>query len=83
MKSAAESRLRGAELVEHLNRALASGRTVWILSHLRAWEVSAKTAAKWEASGRPIFKASADGANALMGQGKDYVCIDWSGWRIV
>ena len=74
--------LRGAELVNHFNAAIAAGHSVLVYTVWKGARVTPKTAARWAEIGRPIFKASGDGRFALMAEGKRYVDIGGCGWRI-
>lgn len=65
----ARKRLRAIEA------ALASGKTVWVSTVLRQIKVTPKTAAKFSASGAPLFKANRIGL--FIASGKRYDCIDF------
>lgn len=54
---------------------LKAGGTIYISTHLRTTKVTQKHIDKFEASGRPLFKATAD--SLYMSVGKRYDCIDW------
>lgn len=64
-----------AEKVERLFTLLKEGKTLYISTTLRATRVTQKHVDKWEAAGRPLFKA--DGKSMYMASGKKYVCIDY------
>ena len=57
-----------------LNADLKAGRTVYISTYTKATRITPKTAAKWEASGIPMFKLASDG-RLMMANGRGYVTI--------
>ena len=54
---------------------LDAGRTVYIRTALRATKVTAQDVAKFNAIGRPLFKA--DAKSLYISAGKRYDCIDF------
>jgi DNA-binding transcriptional LysR family regulator len=59
--------------LEAINAALARGRTIIVATHLVAYKVTPKTAAKFAAD-HPVFKVS--GESLYMARGLHYDCID-------
>ena len=55
--------------------ALARGATVYISTYTRSWKINAKTAAKFDAAGHPLFKVS--NGSLMMASGRSYVCADF------
>lgn len=66
--------------LEAINNALEAGRTVYICNYNSAIKVTPKTAQRWAASGRPLFKISGD--SLYIGAGKRYNCINWAELRV-
>ena len=56
--------------------ALSEGKTVYVMTARGAIKVTPKVAAKWEASGRPIFKFAK--GSIYIGAGRRYDCIDYN-----
>lgn len=54
---------------------LKAGRTVYISTALRHIKVTARDVAKFDAIGRPLFKA--DATSLYISAGKRYDCIDF------
>ena len=65
-----------------MQEALAAGKTVTISTAYRATIVTPKAYAKWQASGKALFRFSADGSSAWMARGKAWDCIDYCAIRI-
>jgi len=63
--------------LEWIREALASGKTVYIHTHTRITVITPKSAARFEASGRPLFKTA--GTSIYLSVGKRYDCIDYCG----
>ncbi len=59
-----------------IEATLAAGGTVYVLTALRAIKVTAKTAAKWLESGKPVFKLSR--GSLWVASGRRYDCIDYN-----
>lgn len=59
-----------------ITAALAAGKTVWVMTGRGAIEVTPKTAAKWDASGRPVFKFAK--GSLFVASGRRYDCIDYN-----
>lgn len=62
--------------MEAIAATIAAGGTVYVMTALRAIKVTAKTAAKWEATGRPIFKLA--NGSLFVASGRRYDCIDFA-----
>ena len=56
---------------------LAAGETVYVMTGRGAIKVTPKTAAKFEASGRPAFKLGKSGSIYVVA-GRRYDCIDFN-----
>ena len=76
MNATAESAL------SFINNAIASGRTVYVSTMTKVTAISPATFARWEKSGRPLFKVAADG-NLMMASGKSYGRITSNGMMLV
>ena len=59
-----------------ITAAIAEGKTVYVATARGAIKVTAKTAAKWVASGRPVFKFSK--GSIFVAAGRRYDCIDYN-----
>jgi hypothetical protein len=59
-----------------LMSALAAGGTVYVMTARGAIKVTPKVAAKWNATGRPIFKLAK--GSLYIGAGRRYDCIDYN-----
>jgi hypothetical protein len=59
-----------------ITAAIVAGRTVYVMTARGAIQVTTKTAAKWEATGRPIFKFSK--GSLFIASGRRYDCIDFN-----
>jgi len=68
------------QLVAALEAALTAGCTVYVCTYTRATKITPACYARWQASGRPLFRASMSGA--YMASGRTYVCIDYCSFRI-
>lgn len=66
-----------AERLAWINESLAAGKTVFVVNHMRAWQITPKLAAKFEKIGRPVFKATEK--SLYMSNGNRYDCIDYCG----
>lgn len=56
-----------SKALEFINSALASGRTVYLSTMLRVIEINPKTAAKFAAANRELFKLTASGLRVANG----------------
>ena len=54
--------------------AFKAGRTIYVSTMTKATRITPKTAAKWEASGIPMFRLASDG-RLMMANGRGYVTI--------
>jgi len=63
---------KAADAFNYIKNSIASGKTVYVTAGSRTTKVTPQTYAKWEASGRPLFKLGGDGA-LLMASGSSYV----------
>lgn len=61
--------------LETITKAWSEGRTVYIQTAMRVTVLSAKTAAKFAAAGRPVVKIKGDSLYVI--EGKRYVCADY------
>jgi hypothetical protein len=61
---------------EAITAAIATGSTVYVMTARGAIKVTPKTAAKWEASGRPVFKLAK--GSLYIASGRRYDCIDFN-----
>ena len=61
---------------EAISAALAAGKTVYVSTARGAIKVTAKNAAKWDATGKPIFKLSK--GSLFVAAGRRYDCIDFN-----
>lgn len=59
-----------------ITNAIAAGDTVLVMTARGAIQVTPKTAAKWEAAGRPIFKLAK--GSLFIASGRRYDCIDFN-----
>ena len=66
--------MNATEKLEMINNALASGKTVYAATCTRVTKVTPKTAAKFEAINRPVFKVVND--SLYITAGNRYVCAD-------
>ena len=64
-----------AETLAWIQDALASGKTIYVRTALRATKITPKTAAQFESAGRPFFRASTK--SLYMSVGRRYDCIDY------
>lgn len=64
-----------AETLAWIQDALASGKTIYVRTALRATKITPKTAAQFDAAGRQIFRAS--DKSLYMSVGRRYDCIDY------
>ena len=64
-----------------IENAIASGRTVYISTMTKATAISPATFARWEKSGRPLFKVA--NGNLMMASGKSYGRITSGGMMLV
>lgn len=71
-KSAKARMSKATDALEYIKNSIASGKTVYVTAGHRTTKVTPKAYAKWEASGKPLFKISSDGA-LLMASGSSYV----------
>ena len=63
---------KATDALEYIKNSIASGKTVYVTAGNRTTKVTPQSYAKWEASGKPLFKISSDGA-LLMASGSSYV----------
>lgn len=59
-----------------ITTAIAAGQTVFVMTARGAIKVTPKTAAKWDAAGRPVFKFSK--GSLFVASGRRYDCIDFN-----
>ena len=71
-KSAKARMSKATDALEYIKNSIASGKTVYVTAGNRTTKVTPQAYAKWEASGKPLFKISSDGA-LLMASGSSYV----------
>ena len=71
-KSAKARMSKATDALEYIKNSIASGKTVYVTAGNRTTKVTPQAYAKWEASGKPLFKISGDGA-LLMASGSSYV----------
>ena len=64
-----------------INLSLAQGKNVYVGTQLRAFRVSPKLAAKWEAAGKPLFRLK--GGSLLMRSGRNSVKLAIPELRLV
>lgn len=62
---------KASDALDFIKRMIASGRTVYVRTALKNTMITPKTYAKWEASGRPLFKLSSKG-DLMMARGSSY-----------
>ena len=62
----------GTKKLDWIQRQIAGGATVYIITATRATKITPATWRRWEASGRPLLKVGSDGA-LLMAVGRRYV----------
>ena len=63
---------KAADAFNYIKNSIANGKTVYVTAGSRTTKVTPQTYAKWEASGKPLFKLGGDGA-LLMASGSSYV----------
>jgi hypothetical protein len=63
---------KATDALDYIKSSIANGKTVYVQAGSRTTKITPQTYAKWEASGRPLFKMSSDGA-LLMASGSSYV----------
>ena len=63
---------KASDALNYIKNSIASGKTVYVSAGHRITKVTPKAYAKWEASGKPLFKLGNDGA-LLMASGSSYV----------
>jgi hypothetical protein len=63
------------ERMQMISDALDSGKTVYISSATRVTKVTPKTAKKFAAINRPVFKVASD--SLYMTSGNKYLCINY------
>jgi hypothetical protein len=63
---------KATDALDYIKSSIANGKTVYVQAGSRTTKITPQTYAKWEASGRPLFKMSSDGA-LLMASGSAYV----------
>lgn len=59
---------------QFIDAALASGRTVYLQTALKAIAVSPATVAKWRKAGRDLFRMDADGLRVASGRSYNLIC---------
>ena len=68
--------------LDFIMNAIAGGRTVYITTMTKVTAISPAAFARWEKSGRPLFKVAGDG-NLMMASGKSYGRITSGGMMLV
>jgi hypothetical protein len=63
---------KATDALEYIKSSIANGKTVYVQAGSRTTKITPKTYAKWEESGKPLFKIGGDGA-LLMASGSSYV----------
>ena len=67
--------MTATEKLDAISKALEAGRTIYVRTHTHSTKVTPRTAARFAATGRPVFKAT--GNDLWMTSGRKYVCINW------
>jgi hypothetical protein len=63
---------KASDVLDFIKRSIASGQTVYVQTAMRTTKVTPSVYAKWEATGKPLFKLGKDG-DLLMASGSSYV----------
>ena len=71
-----------AVFYQAMRERLDAGASLTISTMTHVMTISPKVYAKWQASGRPLFKFSADGSSAWIARGKSWDCLDYSAIRV-
>lgn len=67
--------MKASEKLEAIERALDSGRTIYVSTYTNHTKITPKSAAKWADAGMDLFKVS--GNSLYMAAGKRFDCIDY------
>lgn len=70
-----------AAKLDAINAALDAGRTVYLCTHTRATEITAKVRDRFDKAGHPVLKVGADGS-LYLASGRKYVCADFCAIRV-
>lgn len=69
-----------AQKLEMIRKAWAVGKTVYFCTALRITKLTARNAAKFESTGRPVVRVR-DGSLQMV-EGRRYVCADYCAIRV-
>lgn len=73
--------MTATEKLAKILEVLKAGKTIYVQTTYRAWKITAKDVATFEAANRPLLKVN--GNSLYMAVGKRYDCIDYCAFKVV